>query len=66
MKLLKVLATTAVAVVLSSSAYAEKLQLKFGHVGAPGSLFAESAEEFARVANEKLGDKAEVLSLIHI
>ncbi|TQV81615.1 TRAP transporter substrate-binding protein [Denitrobaculum tricleocarpae] len=61
MKLFKLLATTTLAVVLSSSAYADKLQLKFGHVGAPGSLFAESAEEFARVANEKLGDKAEVV-----
>ena len=35
-------------------------ELKFGHVGAPGSLFAISAEEFAKRANEKLGDKAKV------
>ncbi len=26
-------------------------ELKFGHVGEPGSLFALSAEEFARRAN---------------
>ncbi len=38
-----------------------KMSLKFGHVGAPGSLFALSAEEFARRANEKLGDQAEVV-----
>ena len=37
------------------------LELKFGHVGAPGSLFALSAEEFARRANERLGDRAEVV-----
>ena len=37
------------------------LELKFGHVGAPGSLFALSAEEFARRANEELGDRAEVI-----
>ncbi|SME92262.1 tripartite ATP-independent transporter solute receptor, DctP family [Tistlia consotensis] len=34
--------------------------LKFGHVGEPGSLFETSAKEFARCANEKLGDKGEV------
>jgi tripartite ATP-independent transporter DctP family solute receptor len=36
------------------------LELKFGHVGAPGSLFAVSAEEFARRANAALGDRARV------
>lgn len=37
------------------------VQLKFGHVGAPGSLFALSAEHFASVANERLGDRAEIV-----
>ncbi len=37
------------------------VQLKFGHVGAPGSLFALSAEHFAAVANEQLDGRAEVL-----
>jgi tripartite ATP-independent transporter DctP family solute receptor len=37
------------------------LELRFGHVGAPGSLFAASAEEFARRANERLGDRATVI-----
>ena len=37
------------------------LELKFGHVGAPGSLFALSAEEFARRANEALGGQANVV-----
>lgn len=36
-------------------------ELKFGHVGEPGSLFQLSAEEFAKRANEKLGDKAKVV-----
>ncbi|MFP6827689.1 MAG: TRAP transporter substrate-binding protein [Gammaproteobacteria bacterium] len=37
------------------------LELKFGHVGAPSSLYAASAEEFARLANERLGDRATVV-----
>ena len=37
------------------------LELKFGHVGAPGSLYAASAEEFARLANERLGERATVV-----
>ena len=37
------------------------IELKFGHVGAPGSLFALSAEEFARRANQELGERARVV-----
>ncbi len=37
------------------------LELTFGHVGAPGSLFALSAEEFARRVNERLAGVAEVV-----
>ncbi|GAB4466918.1 MAG: DctP family TRAP transporter solute-binding subunit [Burkholderiaceae bacterium] len=44
----------------AGSAYAQ-IEIKFGHVGEPGSLFAASAEEFARRANAKLGDKAKVV-----
>ena len=36
-------------------------ELKFGHVGEPGSLFALSAEEFARRANERLPEGWEVV-----
>ncbi len=50
----------AAAVAVASPAFAQ-MELKFGHVGEPGSLFALSAEEFARRANEKLGDKAKVV-----
>lgn len=34
--------------------------IKFGHVGQPGSLMAKTTEEFAKRANEKLGDAATV------
>jgi len=37
------------------------LEVRLGHVGAPGSLFAVSAEEFARRANERLRDRARVV-----
>ncbi|MBI2508921.1 MAG: TRAP transporter substrate-binding protein DctP, partial [Betaproteobacteria bacterium] len=36
-------------------------EIKFGHVGNPGSLFAKSADEFANRANAKLGGKAKVV-----
>ncbi len=47
-------------VVSVSPAHADKLILKYGHVGKPGSLFQMSVDEFARRANARLGDKAEV------
>lgn len=37
------------------------LELRFGHVGAPGSLFARSADEFAARVNARLGDRASVV-----
>lgn len=39
---------------IAVSGVADAKALKFGHVGEPGSLFAASADEFARVANERL------------
>jgi tripartite ATP-independent transporter DctP family solute receptor len=39
-----------------------QLEIKLGHVGEPGSLFQKSADEFARRANAKLGDKAKVVT----
>lgn len=36
-------------------------ELKFGHVGSPGSLFAISSEEFAKRANEKLAGKYKIV-----
>ena len=37
-------------------------ELKFGHVGEPGSLFALSADEFARRANARLPEGYEVVT----
>ncbi len=44
----------------AGQASAEKMILKFGHVGAPGSLFEASVNEFVKNANARLGDRAEV------
>jgi len=61
-RLVRVSAVLALAVSLfAPSAFSAPIELKFGHVGAPGSLFAVSAEEFAKRANAKLGDKAKVV-----
>lgn len=43
-------------------ARAKAIELKFGHVGAPGSLFLACADEFAKRANAKLGDQAKVVT----
>jgi len=48
------------AALTSGPVMAEKLILKFGHVGAPGSLFEASVNEFIKNANARLGDRAEV------
>ncbi|MEK6698404.1 MAG: TRAP transporter substrate-binding protein [Nitrospirota bacterium] len=62
MRILKWLVTALVLVVLfGGSGFGAPLELKFGHVGAPGSLFDLSANEFAKRANAKLGDKAKVV-----
>jgi tripartite ATP-independent transporter DctP family solute receptor len=38
-----------------------QIEIKLGHVGEPGSLFQKSADEYAKRANAKLGDKAKVV-----
>jgi TRAP-type transport system periplasmic protein len=48
------------AAAFAGTAFAQT-EIKFGHVGEPGSLFAASAEEFAKRANAKLGGKAKVV-----
>lgn len=60
MTFMKSLGAALIAAITALPAYAQT-EIKFGHVGEPGSLFALSAEEFARAANEKLGDKAKVV-----
>jgi len=61
MKKTLIAALFSTALVLGSApASAEKLILKFGHVGNPGSLFEASVNEFVKNANARLGDRAEV------
>jgi tripartite ATP-independent transporter DctP family solute receptor len=50
------------AVGVTSQAFAQELELKFGHVGKPGSLFEISVDEFAKRANAKLAGKAKVVT----
>lgn len=54
-----ILAGAAVALGAAAPAGAQTV-LKFGHVGAPGSLFEISVNEFARCANEALAGEVEV------
>lgn len=63
MKTLKSLIAPAVAVALVGAVSTANAQteIKFGHVGNPGSLFEASAQEFAKRANAKLGGKAKVV-----
>ena len=49
-----------IALFSAGSALAQ-MELKFGHVGNPGSLFDKSAQEFAKRANARLGGKATVV-----
>lgn len=60
---LRILPTIAAASLLSVAAVPAHAQteLRFGHVGEPGSLFELSAQNFATCANPKLGDKAKVV-----
>ena len=46
---------------LATGTAAAQTEIKLGHVGEPGSLFDRSSQEFARIANEKLGGKAKVV-----
>ena len=50
----------ALAALLAAPVLAQ-VEIKFGHVGEPNSIFANSAEEYARRANAKLGNKAKVV-----
>jgi len=61
MKIFKTIITMILSVVLISS-MSQALELKFGHVGKPGSLFHESAEHFKDLANKRLRGKATVVT----
>ena len=62
MKSLKSFGLAFLAMAFAGQVSAEEIELKFGHVGAPGSLFEASVEEFAARANEKLAGKAKVVT----
>ena len=62
MKFLRLISPAVVlSIILAAPAFAAELELKFGHVGKPGSLFEASVNEFAKRANEKLAGKAKVV-----
>ena len=48
-------------VAFGASGALAQTEIKFGHVGEPGSLFDLSVQEFAKRANAKLGGKAKVI-----
>ena len=64
-RLLRSLAATALGcaglLIAASPAFAQ-LEVKFGHVGEPGSIFQQSADEFAKRANARLAGKAKVVT----
>ena len=55
-------AAVAAAAALACGSAAAQMEIKLGHVGEPGSLFQQSADEFAKRANAKLGGKAKVVA----
>lgn len=59
---LAVTVTAALLLAACSPDATQPRELKFGHVGEPGSLFALSADEFARRANERLPEGWEVVT----
>ncbi len=61
MKHFHVLRVALLAAVFVAGNAVAQMELKFGHVGNPGSLFQKSADEFAKRANAKLGGKAKVV-----
>ena len=61
MSLAKALFSFVFATLLSMATANAQTEIKFGHVGAPGSLFAQSAELYAARVNPKLGTKAKVV-----
>ncbi|MEM9147995.1 MAG: TRAP transporter substrate-binding protein [Pseudomonadota bacterium] len=59
MRLTAFLSATAAAALIAGAAPAAEV-LKFGHVGAPGSLFEQSVQAYAACVNEKMAGKVEV------
>ena len=55
------LGAVSAAIAVTAPAGAQQ-ELKFGHVGEPGSLFEATANEFAKRANDKLGGKYKMVA----
>jgi tripartite ATP-independent transporter DctP family solute receptor len=62
MKSMKLVTIALATALIGGPALAQEMELKFGHVGKPGSLFEISVNEFAARANEKLAGKATVVA----
>lgn len=60
-RLASVVMSAGVVLMVNSPLLYAQTELKFGHVGNPGSLLQMSADEFARRANEKLDGKYKVV-----
>jgi tripartite ATP-independent transporter DctP family solute receptor len=60
--MLKLVASALLAMSVAGQALADEMELKFGHVGKPGSLFEISVNEFAARANVRLAGKAKVVA----
>ena len=58
---MRVIRAFAFATLAASCAAFAQTEIKFGHVGEPGSVFAASADEFAKRANAKLAGKVKVV-----
>ncbi len=56
----KTLIAAAVAAIMSTPAMAADVTMKFGHVGAPGSLFESTVNHFAQCVGDKSGGDIEV------
>ncbi|MFG6138153.1 TRAP transporter substrate-binding protein [Halomonas sp. B23F22_10] len=61
MRFLKTALAASIMAFGAQAANADEIEIKFGHVGGPGSLFEKTANEFARLANERLEGTAEVV-----
>ncbi|MEB8389089.1 TRAP transporter substrate-binding protein [Rhodobacteraceae bacterium KMM 6894] len=60
MNVLKQLLTATAVAGMATSVSAADMTMKFGHVGAPGSLFEATADNFAECVNGAMGDKVEM------
>jgi TRAP-type C4-dicarboxylate transport system substrate-binding protein len=49
------------ALILSGAFTVQAVELKFGHVGAPGSLFSISVDEFVKRVNAQMGGEVTVV-----